>query len=394
MKKSVLLDMRYAFIQAVYLMLFCATVGYASVFLLNSGFNNSMIGIVLSLSNVFAVILQPLVASYMDRTTKITLSQLVSYAVIGMGVVSFLVYILAGVQIALLIFVIALFTSVITLMPFVNSLSFAFEKRGYDINFGLARGIGSASYAVTSLVLGNVLESYDASMLPIFYIVISVILWYSVFSFKVPKGVEVIEEEVVEEKKEQLSLGQFFKKYSKFMFLLLGVVFVYFDHTMINNFFIQIIENVGGTSSDMGNAVFLAALVELPTMAIFAKLCKKIDCGKLLIISGIFYSVKHVLTFFATSVTMIYIAQSIQILAYALFIPASVYYVSKLVDRSDLTKGQAMMTGAMTLSGVFASLLGGILLDVVGASNMLLIGAILSVIGSIIMFFTTEKVEK
>lgn len=392
MKKSISLDLRYAFIQAIYLMLFCATVGYASVYLLNSGFNNSMIGIILSISNVLAVILQPMLASYIDKTTKVTLAQLVIYAIIIMGIISALMYFSVDVQVVMFGLVVILFTGMITLMPFVNSLSFVFEKRGYNINFGLARGIGSASYAIASLFLGNFVESYDASLLPLFYVGLAIILWYSVYSFKAPKEEIVIEKDKKEES-QQLTLGQFVKKYNKLMFLLLGIVFVYFDHTVINNFFIQVVTNVGGTSSDMGNAIFLGAVLELPTMVVFSRLCKKIDCGKLLIISGIFYSVKHVLTYLATSMTVIYIAQCFQMLAYALFIPASVYYVSKLVDRSDLTKGQAMVTGAMTLSGVFASLLGGILLDVVGAPNMLLMGAILSVIGSIIMFFTTEKVE-
>ena len=69
---------------------------------------------------------------------------------------------------------------------------------------------------------------------------------------------------------------RFAGKYKKFIVFLLGFVFVYFAHTIINNFFIQLITNVGGNSSDMGNAVFLAAMLELPTMAYFTKLSKKL----------------------------------------------------------------------------------------------------------------------
>jgi PPP family 3-phenylpropionic acid transporter len=393
MKKSRSLDIRYAAIQAIYLMFFCAAIGYASVYLLDSGFNNATIGIVLALSNMLAVILQPMLASYIDKSTKIRLTQLVSGIIILLLLLSIVVMLVSSIKIALLVSVIILFTGLTTLMPFINTLSFAFEQRGYVINFGLARGIGSAAYAVASLVLGNVIEAYDSSIIPFFYIGLSIILWYSVFSFKTPKDAVIIEKEKEEPVKEQVSLWQFAKKYYKLMILLLGFMFVYFDHVVINNFFIQVVKNVGGTSGDMGNAIFLAALLELPTMALFAKLCKKIDCGKLIIVSAIFFSVKHVLTLFATNMMMLYVAQSFQALAYALFIPASVYYVSKLVERSDLNKGQAMVTGAMTLSGVFGSLLGGILLDIVGANNMLFIGAIISVIGTIVMCLSTQKVD-
>ena len=74
----------------------------------------------------------------------------------------------------------------------------------------------------------------------------------------------------------------------------------------------------------MGNAVFLAAMLELPTMALFEKYKNKINIKNTIIISAIFFSLKHTLTYFATNMVMIYLAQATQMLAYALFIPASV----------------------------------------------------------------------
>ena len=62
----------------------------------------------------------------------------------------------------------------------------------------------------------------------------------------------------------------------------------------------------------MGNAVFLAAMLELPTMAYFTKLSKKVNCGTLIKISIILFLVKHVITYFADGMTMIYIAQAFQ----------------------------------------------------------------------------------
>ena len=47
---------------------------------------------------------------------------------------------------------------------------------------------------------------------------------------------------------------------------------------------------------------------------------------------------------------------------------------------------------AMTLSGIYANLVGGVLLDSIGAHSVLLIGAVISIAGSIIVIMTTEKV--
>lgn len=142
----------------------------------------------------------------------------------------------------------------------------------------------------------------------------------------------------------------------------------------------------------MGTAVFLAAMLELPTMAYFNQLCKKVNCGTLIKISIILFFAKHTITYLASDMIMIYLAQILQMGAYALFIPASVHYVNCKVDKGDITKGQSFVTTSMTVSGVFANLVGGILLDTINVSNVLLIGVVMSLIGALIVFVTVEKV--
>ncbi len=127
-------------------------------------------------------------------------------------------------------------------------------------------------------------------------------------------------------------------------------------------------------------------------MAYFNQLSKKINCGTLIKFSIIMFLVKHVITFFATNMLMIYIGQVCQMFAYALFIPASVYYVNEKIAVADRVKGQSMVTTAMTLSGVFANFIGGILLDAIGVHEVLLAGVVLSVVGAIIVCLTAEKV--
>ena len=129
-------------------------------------------------------------------------------------------------------------------------------------------------------------------------------------------------------------------------------------------------------------------------MALFEKYKNKINIKNTIIISAIFFTLKHTLTYFATNMFMIYLAQATQMLAYALFIPASVYYVDKLFDTKDAVKGQALVTTSMTVSGVLASFLGGILLDSMGVYETLFLGLVLSVVGTIVMIVTVENVNK
>ena len=175
------------------------------------------------------------------------------------------------------------------------------------------------------------------------------------------------------------------------MIFVVGVILVFFTHTIINNFFIQVITPIDGTESQMGIAVFIAAIVELPAMAMFNVMRKKIDCSTLLKISVIIFGLKHLLTFLATNVFMVYVAQVLQIGAYAIFIPASVYYVNEVISKPDLVKGQSMVTVGITASGIIANLAGGILLDTIGVHDLLMIGVVVSVIGALIVFMSIEK---
>ncbi len=79
----------------------------------------------------------------------------------------------------------------------------------------------------------------------------------------------------------------------------------------------------------MGNAVFVAAMLEPSNNGILSKMSEKINCGTLIKFSILMFCVKHALTYFATNMIMIYLAQVCQKFAYALFIPASVYYVNE-----------------------------------------------------------------
>ena len=390
------LNIKYMASQIFYFGAFAAMMGYASVYLLYKGFSNSTIGIILSLCSILAVFMQPALASFADNHKNIEIRKIINTIVAIAIILSVALLVIPTNQTLIFILIVAIFSLETTIMPLINTLAFIFEKYGIQINFGIARGLGSVAYALTSMALGYIVEWFSPDLLPICYVVFNALLFIVVHLFVLPKNAQIVnadeESETEAEVQENVSLLKFSSKYKKFIVFLLGFVLVYFAHTIINNFFIQIVTNVGGNSSDMGNAVFLAAMLELPTMAYFTKLSQKVNCGTLIKASIVLFLAKHAITYLATNMVMIYIAQVLQMGAYALFIPASVYYVNCKVDNKDIVKGQSFVTTSMTMSGVFANIIGGILLDAVGVSEVLLIGVILSLIGAVIVLFTVEKV--
>lgn len=396
MKRILSLDIKYSAIQFIFFGSVCAVMGYASVYLLDQGVSNSLIGTILAAISVIVVFTQPAIAAYADKNKHIELRKIISAVMVLAVILSVATFFVKDVVVLLLCVYVGISTCIQTVMPLMNSLAFVFEKQGIEINYGIARGIGSAAYALVSFALGYLVEDFGTSVIPLVYILFNVLLVLAVNSFVLPKSerkdvAEVEEEKATEEK--QLSFIDFFKKYKKFMIFVLGVVIVYFTHTIINNFFIQILTPIGGTESDMGTAVFLAAIVELPAMGLFNSIRKKVKVSTLLKFSAIMFAVKHALTFLATDMTLIYGAQFCQIAAYAILIPASVYYVNSIVAKQDQIKGQSMVTMAMTASGIVANLAGGFLLDGIGVHNVLLMGTVISVIGAVIVMLSVERVD-
>ena len=391
MEQSRSVNIKYSLLQGIYFVGFCTVMGYAAVYLGSIGMSSSLIGIVLAIANILTSIAQPVLGGFVDKS-NVSMKKVLMIMFGLCSVLSVLLMLASKVTFLAAVLFIAVSTILYTTMPLVNSLAFAFQKQGIDVKFGVARGIGSVAYALASLVLGNVVKAVSPTLMPLAYIVIFLGILPLIRSFKMPEEEidEVIEEEIVEKE----STGAFIKKHLKFMIFLAGFVLVYFDHTIINNFFITVIKNVGGNTGDMGNAVFLAAMLELPTMALFEKYKNRINIKNTIVISAVFFTLKHTLTYFATNMFMIYLAQATQMLAYALFIPASVYYVDKLFDAKDAVKGQALVTTSMTVSGVLASFLGGILLDNMGVYETLLLGLVLSAVGTIVMIMTVENVNK
>lgn len=392
MKKILSLDIKYSTIQVLYFGIYVSLMGYASVYLLVKGFSNSVIGIALAISSAIAIFIEPVVADFSDKNKHIELRKIVAGIVIAMAILSASILLLGKGTIILLCVFVGIATLHSILMPLLNSMAFAFERYGIEINYGLGRGLGSATYAIVSLALGYLAEKFGVDIFPIVYLAMNILLIFVVYTFIVPANErKELSKEQIKEEENQLSFISFCKRYKKFVIFVLGLILVYFTHVIINNFFIQVITPIGGTESNMGIAVFIQAIVELPVMIFFNNIRKKFSYISLIRFAVIMFAVKHILTFMAPNIIVIYIAQAFQMLSYAILIPASVYYANQVIEKSDAIKGQSMVTIAITASGIIANLVGGLLLDIISVHNVLLIGVGISIIGALIVIFSIKN---
>lgn len=391
------LTLKYALLQSLFWICQCFIFGFSNVYLKSRGFDNTQVGITLSLASVLSIIIQPLVAGFADRTATVslrTINLVLMLIVLSLGII---LLIIPDSYIFITICFMFMMAIQITLVSLLNSLALGYMNLGIQMNYGLARGISSIAFSLTSFGFGLVLNYRSGTILLPIFLVCYILFIMALFLFRIDtSSLPLPEKEVVEtEQKQSNGIFAFLRKYKKFTILLIGMTMVMYSHNLINTYLINIVENVGGDNADMGLSLAIAAGLELPTMAFFILIIKKVKCSTLLKISAFSFFIKSGIVWLAPNMLTINLSQLFQLFAYALFTPASVYYVNEIIDAKNSVKGQSMVgVATFSLVGAIGSFTGGRILDTKGVSTMLLVGTIVTGIGFIIVCFSTEDAKK
>ena len=362
-----------------------ALMGYASVYLLDKGFTNTQIGLLTAVGCILSAVLQPALASYADKPE----SPSVRTMLLGTNLIQLILTIALAVTAGSSSMVVrtllygASITILMLMIPFVNSLGMETIRQGEKLNYGIGRGMGSVAYAIASWMLGRLTASFGADVIPIWAIALTLLFLLCVFTFPFEKDRKKAEEG--QEKASADSPAAFLKRYPSFAVVLLGCILIFTSHNLINSFNYQIAMAKGGGSGEMGNAMTISAVSELPTMFLFGYLLKKKSSVFWFRLSGLFFTLKCMGTFLAFNIPTYYAVQPFQMLGWALINVACVYYVDEIMEPQDSIKGQAYMAMTITVGNVISSLAGGWLIDAAGVGVMLICASLAAFFGWMIV---------
>ena len=244
------------------------------------------------------------------------------------------------------------------MMPFVNVASFYYRSLGENINYGTARGIGSCLYALLALAIGALAKRFGGVVVPaaggvsavLFLLTLLRMPCAAVGGGSAPQPVRK---------------GQrgFLKKYPAFSLMLLAMLMMLASQNMINTYLLQIIQSLGGGSGQLGVAMAIQAMVEVPVLFGFARLQGRYRTVAMMTLSSVGFAVKALLYAFSGSIAMIYLTQFTQMISYAVFASVSVYYAAESMAAEDQVTGQALITSIAAAGTVLGSLAGGWLLE-------------------------------
>ena len=387
------LMIQYCILQGSYWASFCVIYAFATVFLLSRGFESSMIGVIIAAGNILGVILQPMVASIADRSEKISLHKLTAMLSVIMILLLVLLYFVPNGLLAVAVLFLLTDTFLQVIQPLINSVSVYYVNQGVSVDFGSARGIGSLSYAAASYILGIVVEKFGTRSILMAGILVALVLLVTVQSMPVLSSSAASRPKEKEPEQNDAGLLVFAGRYKNFMLTLAGITLLFTFHNMNNAYLIKVIENVGGTSADMGRMLSIAAITELPVMFLFSRISKHFKSSTLLMVSSAFFAIRAAGFMLAGNVMTMYLAAMLQIGSFALYIPSSVYYVNETMLDQDKFKGQAVITATNTLGGVFGSLFGGFLIDNAGVAAMNTVCFAMAAAGAVLVFLFAGRHE-
>lgn len=385
------LKARYNFLHLFYWFTVCCINGFIAVFLQYKGLSNTEIGIVSGGSCVATIFLSPFMSSLISKIKGMTIKKLMTYILVATFIMYLIMAYLPIPVVLLMVIYIVMYALNLSTVPMLTMIAMNYINEGTYINFGLARGLGSASWATSALIFGQVISFLDTGILSIAYAVFSCLTLAILYTLP--------ESQIANSnQKKEGSVFTVIKKYKIFFFLLLGFCFMFAGATSLGTYLINIVKNLGGNTALYGVCMFAMAFSELPIMMMVPRLMKKFDSVTLILVASVFYVFRNYTIGLAPNLLILIIGMMFQGLSYGLFTGVITYYVTYKLETQDQMSGQTMI-GIMTsgIGSTLGNVLGGILQDTLGLNSLFLFVYFMTAIGAIIIFsckMISEKVKK
>jgi len=394
---------RYALAQCFFWAVRSALTAFAALYLQEKGVGASFTGVFLAVVSVMPALIMPYVAGRADRSEKHGL-RFFFYVSAGLLAAALLVLIplqkaiaggrggllfgglsgaddsvvpalrLSGAGFLLFYFCALVLASVPE--PFLNSMSGYYERHHFRVNFGMGRGIGSLSFALSSFVIGHTVSLWSVDLIPGFALACILLCGASVALLPpvLPAGTETTPADRAEKSGRDENRGtdqnmnrstdlfSFLRRYPRYTVLMAGFFFTAIFHTMTETYIFNMMEHLGGDSGSAGTALLIANVAEFAVIFNYERFRKKMSGSRWLVLTACLFFLKAVLFHFAPNLPFMYGAQALQAVTFGFYAPSVVHFAEEEVLPADAVRGQTVFMSAFMLGGCFGNLSGGLLL--------------------------------
>lgn len=374
-----------------------AASGYAFMtqILQDKEFGNGQIGVLNAVKLLATVIFQMMIGSFSDRfARKVPLQVIIAVLAAAAAALTGMFYVKTFSFAGTILLFIGFGGTFTCISPLIDSLSVIYNNHGESINYAWGRAAGSAAYAVACVGFGVFCDTFSVSELLLLQLVFTlailiIALWMGSIDMQKTMIKDQCSTITSSDRTEVHSVWYLLKEYPKFTCFLLGAAIMFMGYSLGTTFLINVMEELGAGNIHYGIAEFVLAISEVPSAVIMTKYRSKMRMDTLMIGCAFFMTLKNVFAAYSSSVTVIILSQSCEMLGFGLFYSGSIYLVNEMLPLQDTVKGLSFVNATTVgLGEGLGSLLCGFLRNRFGLHGLMRISVLVSAIsigGMVIM---------
>ena len=350
--------------QGVYWFGFCTYIAFLVTTLIDYGWSAASAAGVITAMSVIVMLVQPVIGFICDKYLS---EKKLSVVLLALAAILFFLLPFSfnsGSSTLVLINMMGITVTGIQVAGLLDAWIVGLKQEFQSINYGLIRGTGSFAYALSAQITGLITVAFGHNVRLWFGCGAFAITVFVALSFRSARRINQTNEE--DKPVQKLNGAQAFKIIfsSKQYCLLLGVsFFLLLSNAAMTTLIQLLIRGFGGTTANIGTATALMAVSEVPVMFLMAYILDKIGYKKMLIFCSAAYVIRMLVTASVTTINGMIYVQLLQGFTYAVLVPVSMSYLSKIVDlRVRSTAVTTYFAITTSLTGILGNLITSTLL--------------------------------
>lgn len=356
---------------------------YLVVFLQSKNFTNTAIGTILAINSVVVILAQPFWGFVSDRIQSIRKVFILCICLSSILLLTMPLY-QSYIAFLVILAIITFFNS--PLAPLTDAWIIQNVKSIRSGSYASIRLWGSLGYAITVYIMGIIVNNlavhyvfYSHALLATFTIIIITTKSHS-------------EDRAVSTTRAEKSSIKNLLTNNYYIVYLLFAASIMAPHKAAFTYLPNLMSKVGGSNKELGAAMSIMALSEIPIFIIIRRFTNDKRPVTLILISSIFFILKQLLYLFVKTPTHVILLQLLQGPSYALLLNGHVNYIDSLAPDELKSTAQTLGTAiAFGIGGILGSYGGGFIIDRFELSTLYSVGLIVSIAGAGSFLFSVYK---
>ncbi|WP_010097496.1 MFS transporter [Ornithinibacillus scapharcae] len=246
------------------------------------------------------------------------------------------------------------------------------------VSFGTIRTWGSIGFALSSLIIGEILSRYGVQYM----------IWpYLFFGFIALLVVTRLKDVKVETDPVKLKDVGILIKNKGFLFFLLAIIFLSVGHRTNDSYIGLYISELGGSEALVGLGWFVGVASEALVFALAGLWFRKLKTLVFVLIAGVLYSIRWFVYGALDDPMYVIGLQFLHGITFGVFYLAALDYVTRLIPKHLQSTGHLVYYAVFFgISGIIGSLSGGAIMDHFGGGTLYTILGCVSLVGTGAMF--------